>query len=58
MMKKPYLAYRKKRGGKANETFVVRGRPITYHAPYQQVATVSQNQQPFTIPTNPMPKCE
>lgn len=46
VVKKPYVAYGKKREGEANETVVVRGRAPTYRALYQQVAAVAliQNQ--------------
>lgn len=52
VVKKPYIAYGKKREGEANETVVVRGRSPTYYAPYQTVVDVApiQNQQPYTIP--------
>lgn len=52
--KKPYVAYEKKREEEANETVIVRGRPPTYHALYQQVTDVSlvPTQQLYTIPTN------
>lgn len=52
VVKKPYVAYGKKKEGEANEIIIIREKALTYHAPYQQVAAVSQNQQPFTIPTD------
>lgn len=42
LMKKPYMAYGKKREGETNATTVVRGRVSTYCSLYQQVAVVAQ----------------
>lgn len=54
VVKKPYVAYGKKREGEANETVVVRGKVPTYRVPYQQVVVMApvQNQQPYVIPVN------
>lgn len=57
VVKKPYVAFGKKREGETNEAAVVRGMAPIYCAPYQQVVTVSpvQNQQPYTISINQQP---
>lgn len=52
VVKKPFVAYGKKREGETNATAVVRARALTYCVPYQQVAAVTlvqQQKQPFMI---------